>query len=277
MHILELPAEIRAHIWSWTFRGAIAHTDANNTTYTDPEYCEPCHRQPLPPDAQPLSTLILPLLTNRQIHAEALPHFHTHLNLYLDSEPSLQPFLAVVPKPLAANLRTLTLTSHIDIDNCLLWNDSLSKLCQRLARLSLTRITMHHHMQPPSSYEHLWPGIYYVAPLLKQPHPPPRPIAVDLRFDYRADYVMFQSPFLGEVMCSDALQEHEMVLRELLEDGQFRAGVEGERDEDMTLALERVARKHERSWFRSLQRRRMDELSPEMRAEVERALEGDEE
>lgn len=277
MHILDLPGEIRSHIWNWVFHGAVAHTGNNITASTDAEYCEPCHRQPRPADAQPLSTLILPLLTCRQVRNEALPYFHANLNLYLNTESGLQPFLAVVPNPLAANLRSLTLATHIDIDSCLLWNDSLSKLFQRLNRLSLRTITMHHHMQPPSSYEHLWPGIYYVAPLLKQPRPPPRSVRVDLHFDYRADYVMFQSPFLGEVKCSDALQEHEMVLRELMEDEQFRAGVEGERDEELTLALERVARKHERSWFRSLQRRRMDMLSPEMRAEVERALAGDDE
>ena len=40
----------------------------------------------------------------------------------------------------------------------------------------------------------------------------------------------------------------------------------------MAIALERVAKRHERTWLRGLQRSRMHLLTPEMRAEVERAL-----
>jgi hypothetical protein len=359
MHLLTLPQEIRDLIWHHVFEGVNARPAKDHSLHLSDgdTYCEPCLALPYPSSTLPLYDIILPLLSCRQVYNEALPFFRHNIILHLHSEPSLQSFIQSKPPALAATLHHLSLTTHLTIDNCLLWHQTLTKLFQRLATstnakpsssspsLSLQTFTLHHHMNPPSSYEHLQLGIYYMSPLLLLPSV--SPIAVNLDFAYRANYVLFSSPFLGEVRCSDALGEHELVLRELLLDASFKAGaalattegaVSGRRrfgldgeswlvddsdsdsDSDvggpaeppaagtldeaatgagagnpaaadgvtaeqpredrqrdngeqiMALALARVARRHERTWLRGLQRARMHLLSPEMREEVERAL-----
>lgn len=83
---------------------------------------------------------------------------------------------------------------------------------------------------------------------------------------------MFTSPLLGEIKCSDALSEHEAVLRELQSDQRFRQAVKDGSEEEQTWALLRVARGHERSWLLALRDRRLRGLSEEEREAVEREM-----
>ena len=83
---------------------------------------------------------------------------------------------------------------------------------------------------------------------------------------------MFASPYLGEIRCSDALEEHELVIRDLLVDPQFCDAAKVRDLDVMTGILLRIARNHEQPWFAKLQRKRLQELA--RREEEEAAGEG---
>ena len=144
---------------------------------------------------------------------------------------------------------------HLDDDNRFNWMLALGDLLDSLP--NLLELTIHSHMRPPMNYENLVDSIFFAAPLVTSNRAPSR----TFHFDYIFEDVMFASPFLGDIRCSDALQEHEMVIRDLLVDGDF-ARAATERDiEAMTSALLSVARCYEQRWFARLQRKRLAELA----------------
>ena len=73
---------------------------------------------------------------------------------------------------------------------------------------------------------------------------------------------MFQSPFLGEITTEDARDEHELVLRDLINDAEFiELALAEEPDTQLMIGtLLRCARAHEQAWFERLQRKRITRL-----------------
>ena len=77
---------------------------------------------------------------------------------------------------------------------------------------------------------------------------------------------MFENAFLGLVMVSDALEEHEEVIKELLTDPDFRDASEKGDLHLQTNCLLRIAREHQQPWFAKLQRRRAEQANQEAAA-----------
>jgi hypothetical protein len=124
---------------------------------------------------------------------------------------------------------------------------------------------------------------------------------ITLTLAYQKSYTMFSSPLLGDITTSDLKDEHELCLRELLSDPTFiqavlrsRSALEAqaieanrrplwtgdaaetaaeEAEEEQTVALLLIARKHERSWMRGLAKRRLAEMEEgEEKERVRRAM-----
>ncbi|KPI40560.1 uncharacterized protein AB675_7774 [Cyphellophora attinorum] len=126
---------------------------------------------------------------------------------------------------------------------------------------------------------------------------------ITLSLAYQKSYTMFSSPLLGDITTADLKDEHELCLRELLSDPAFiqavlrsrtislgaeaseaprrlvRAVDDGagtaaeEAEQEQTIALLLIARKHERSWMRGLAKRRLAEMEDgEEKERVRRAM-----
>lgn len=162
--------------------------------------------------------------------------------------------LSVKPKFLN-HYRQLMLYIHLNDDNRIEWAVACLNLAVDSPRL--INLVMHNHMRPPMSYEHLIDGLFFAVPLVTMP----RRISQTLKFDYIFEDVMFASPWLGEIKCSDALDEHELVIRDMMVDPAFVAAAVVRDLEAMTGILLRIARSHEQPWFAKLQRRRVEELA----------------
>jgi len=80
------------------------------------------------------------------------------------------------------------------------------------------------------------------------------------RLRYTYEDIMFISPYLGEVRCSDALDEHELVIRNLFVDAAFKNAAQTGDLPLMTAALLRVGRAHEQLWFDELPRKWLQKL-----------------
>ena len=179
---------------------------------------------------------------------------YSTMNLSLST--SQQAIQIVQTRPqLLSRVRKATVYLHLDEDNRFNWMLALADLLDSLPNLS--ELIIHNHMRPPINYENMVDGIFFAAPLVTNDRAPSR----TFHFDYIFEDVMFASPFLGEIKCSDALQEHEMVLRDLLIDRDFARAAEERDIEAMTGALLSVARLYEQRWFARLQRKRLAELA----------------
>ena len=179
---------------------------------------------------------------------------YSTMNLSLSTSQQTAQIVRSRPQ-LLSTVRKTTLYVHLDEDNRFNWMLALGDLLDALPNLS--ELTIHNHMRPPMNYENLVDSIFFAAPLVTSNRGPLR----TFHFDYIFEDVMFASPFLGEIKCSDALQEHEMVIRDLLIDRDFARAAEERDIEAMTGALLSAARSYEQRWFARLQRKRLAELA----------------
>ena len=179
---------------------------------------------------------------------------YSTMNLCLSTSQQTAQIVRTSPQ-LLSKVRKTTMYMHLDEDNRFNWMLALGDLLDALPNLS--ELTIHNHMRPPMNYENLVDSIFFAAPLVTSGRAPLR----TFHFDYIFEDVMFASPFLGEIKCSDALQEHEMVIRDLLIDRDFAKAAEERDIEAMTGALLSVARSYEQRWFARLQRKRLAELA----------------
>lgn len=250
--LLTLPSEIRHQIWATVF----AHrwiTSQNLSAFSHHD-CTPCRTKDRNPE--PWNNVYPPLLTCKQIYDEGHDLLFSTLTLVLDRYETIDHLLEAKFK-LLSRYRNLCLYIHLNEENRIEWAGSVLNLTVESPQL--TKLTLHNHMRPPMSYEHLVDGIFFSVPLVSLPQRIYQ--NATLKFDYIYEDVMFASPFLGEIKCSDALEEHELVIKDLLLDEQFRAAANARDLEVMTGALLRIARGHEQPWFAKLQRRRLAELA----------------
>jgi hypothetical protein len=263
MNLLTLPSEIRNHIWTLAF--------GNLTVTPEPGYalksheCHCCLENHNAEHPDQLLPVIKPFETCKQLRDESGPIFYSTLTLALSSFKMIDRLHEHQPE-IFKKVRNLILYIHIDDENRFEWAASTAILLNCAPRLR--EVTIHNHMRPPMSYEHLVDGLFFAAPLVRLPSR----INTTLKFDYTFEDVMFASPYLGEIRCSDALEEHELVIRDLLVDPQFCDAAKVRDLEMMTGILLRIARNHEQPWFAKLQRKRLQELA--RREEEEAAAEG---
>lgn len=125
----------------------------------------------------------------------------------------------------------------------------------------LEEVIIHAHVRPPDSYEKLMDAIYLALPIVRLKHQSPH-LRLSLNMGYITSGVMFESPFLGEITTEDALDEHELVVKDLIADAEFiQLALMPEADMQSVIAVVlRCAREHEQSWFEKLQRKRLAKL-----------------
>lgn len=251
--LLELPTEIRDEIWSLVFKDQLVVPMPGRATFRQVG-CLGClnehHINPIP-----WTEVFRPLLTCRQIHDEAAPvlynSFQAHLgkNVFLTDSPR-PPFVGINTKVTSA-----VIWVHIGDENRVQWTDGLESIGHTFP--NLRQLTIKAHMRPPNSYEVLIDAIALSIPMVRYTRDK-RDMEVTMCFDYTYDDIMFDSPYLGEIRTTDALEEHELVIRDLIEDDAFveAALSEDEDEEAMVAALLRTARAHEQQWFQKLQRTR---------------------
>ena len=248
--LLELPSEIRNQIWSLVLshRSVTPEPLANFSQ----DSCTPCkNNEDLP---ERWNDVFRCLLSCKQIYQEAQDILFNTMTLVLSSHEIIERLLSAKWKVLSRYSNS-DLYIHLNEENRIEWAVASLNLTQDSPKL--TNLTLYNHMRPPISYEHLVDGLFFAVPLVSMP----RRISPTLKFDYIYEDVMFASPFLGEIKCSDALEEHELVIRDLLVDEEFNAAAAVRDLEVMTGALLRIARSHEQPWFAKLQRRRLAELA----------------
>lgn len=253
--LLDLPSEIRNQIWNLVFADR-AVVPSKRPTVNGHDGCVAClHHDGASP--LPWSDVLEPLLTCRQIYAEAvqilLSSFTLHLNECIFTMDGLCPPVPAINR----QVRSLLLWIHIDEDNRLVWTERLKLITAAFPNLQ--SLTLHAHMRPPDEYDKLVDAIALAVPIVRFTHNRPD-MQLSLVFDYIYQGVMFDSPYLGEITTADALDEHELIVRDLVEDDAFVEAALGHDDEDndqaMVAALLRIARSHEQSWFQKLQRKR---------------------
>lgn len=252
--LLELPTEIRDQIWNLAFKSHLVVPTSGQVAIYQQVGCLACSKgDHIKPSLW--SEVFRPLLTCQQIYEEASPILYASFQVYLGEDiftmNSLRPpFAAINTKVTSA-----VVWVHIRDENRVHWSEGLKAVGDAFSHLK--HLTIKAHMRPPNSYELLIDSIALAAPVVRYTRDK-RDMEVTLEFDYNSEDIMFDSPYLGVIRTTDALEEHELVIRDLIEDDAFVEAVLSE-DEDehaMVAALLRTARAHEQSWFEKLLRNR---------------------
>ncbi|RMZ85480.1 hypothetical protein DV737_g746, partial [Chaetothyriales sp. CBS 132003] len=132
---------------------------------------------------------------------------------------------------------------------------------------NLRSVNLYNHMRPPLSYENMMDAIFFAAPIiladLRHRH-----ISSNIMFDYIYEDVMFVTHLLGDIYCSDALEEHSAVVRDLIADPAFERAAREHDSDTMAARLVGIARNYEQVWLERLQRKRREELAREAQADA---------
>ncbi|EXJ88794.1 hypothetical protein A1O3_01858 [Capronia epimyces CBS 606.96] len=257
-HLLNIPSEIRHQIWRLVFAEHHVVRTKDEAGFQKPD-CQACRNDSHQSAALPAwEQVFRPLLTCKQIFREAR-------HILLASSTFYTGTGAFTTARVAANneVRRVAVWLHID-DNNRIESGTIMKLIG-FEFPNLQHLAIHAHMRPPESYENLCDAIPLGAAIVRLERDK-RHTQVTMEFDYVWHGVMFDSPFLGEITTQDSLEDHELVVRDLIEDDAFveaaladARGVDADDDDDdeqaMTAALLRVTRSHERRWFEKLHRR----------------------
>ena len=167
------------------------------------------------------------------------------------------------------HVRRLEWRVHILEDNRVDWIASIGIIGNLFPKLD--KVIVHAHMRPPDNYEALIDAIYVALPMvrLSKREMPGIQLGIDLAYIYSG--VMFESPFMGEITTDDALDEHELVIKDLIDDPEFiDLALASDLDiQSMIATLLRCARAHEQAWFEKLQRKRVARMR-ELEAEQAR-------
>ncbi|KIV81838.1 hypothetical protein PV11_03989 [Exophiala sideris] len=262
LHLLGLPSEIRNHIWDLAFghQHVVATPNALRVYQLGCQACESSRGQcRLDKTWQ---DVFRPLLTCKQIFHEAISIIQSSTVIHLGEGMKGLDDLICPGRCLPSindKIRRLVLWVHIQDDNRFHWSEGIEQA--GIAFSSLDELIIHAHMRPPDSYERLTDAVDLATPTVRLGTRRPK-LKITLHFDYAYHEVMFDSPYLGEITTHDSLEQHELVLRDLIEDDAFvEAALSREDDEQAaTAALLRVARAHEQPWFEKLNRRRQERL-----------------
>ena len=273
--LLLLPSEIRNQIWQLVFLDHHVILSRSGPQLAQDD-CRACIDLACSAVATGISTsdypswieVVRPLRACKQIFNEAKDILFSSFTLHLGS-PSGETMFPSVPAPLASlkhHVRRLELRVHMEDENRVDWPSSVPSIGDIFPNLETVMI--HAHMRPPSSYEVLLDGVYLAFPVVRLEKRTSPNIQLSFDMAYTFSGVMFESPFLGSISTEDALDEHELVIRDLMADEEFiELAIASENEVDiqaMTTILVRCARAHEQAWFDKLRRnqeRRQRELA----------------
>ncbi len=254
--LLQLPSEIRNQIFHLVFSDHHVIMSRSGPPLAQDD-CRACID--LPSDQPPWVEVVRPLRTCKQILNEAKDILFSSFKLHFGTDLAELPLYAHrVPRGLKNNVRRLEWRVHIHDQNREDWKSSIPSIGNLFPNLE--QVVIHAHMRPPSSYDVLLDGVYLALPVVLLSREMPD---IQLSFDmaYTFSGIMFESPFLGDITTEDALDEHELVIRDVMADEEFiELAMEQGAEFDMqalTTVLLRCARAHEQVWFEKLQRKRL--------------------
>ncbi|RMZ90634.1 hypothetical protein DV736_g2124, partial [Chaetothyriales sp. CBS 134916] len=184
---------------------------------------------------------------------------HLHLACY----STIEQIVEKQPTSLLDKVHTLTIHVHIDDDNRSSWSAALTMILRACSKVRT--VNLYNHMRPPLSYENMMDAIFFAAPLILA-ELPQRHISPNIMFDYVYEDVMFVTHLLGDIYCSDALEEHSAVIRDLIADPTFEQAAREQDLDTMAARLVGIARNYEQQWLDRLQRRRGEDLARESQA-----------
>lgn len=269
--LLELPAEIRNKIWKLAFANIDTTPYRKSPRVLRYHACETCRDTVGGPDSFMTSREAhQPLLACKQIYDEAsaiLKETIRHNISLCDDLEKVRHSSLVLRK----GVHHLNLCVHPDEETRDYWMIQLIRLHEALPLLQT--LTVQAHMRPPIAYENLVDAVFLCGPLARLPSS----IKQTLTMKYTEDGVMFRREEFGTVHYHDALEEHGMVVRDLLADASFRQLAKGPDLDLMTARLLMISREHEQPWIASLRRKRLAEIAAEEGQAQEKAKEKGEE
>ena len=263
--LLSLPPEIRNKIWTFTFGHLNALTSFEhrnaNAKGTNDLSCHGCRYSG--PSYSPAATVSAPLLTCRQIYAEAVNLYKDtlHVHAWATSELQLGRCSSSSTTCTQATLRHLSIRIHIgtsrdaDVQEDMrhLWLQRLMDLPVRFPALETLHVTA--HLRPPIAFENLVDAVFIAGPLS---HLPSR-IKLTLDIDYIAEDVMIDHPELGRVWYSDALEEHTKVIEDCMADRIFCDRDPLTRLDELIQRMLQISQEHEQPWLQGLRRRKIEQ------------------
>jgi hypothetical protein len=199
-----------------------------------------------------------PLLTCKQIFQEAVFILQSSMTVELRKGILDFSWLTWPIQPINHKIRCLILWAHVHQDNKNQWGSGISLIGRAFPNLE--ELVIHAHMRPPENYQVLSDAMALAAPIVRLGRDKSA-TKVTLKFNYSCHCVIFDSPQLGRITTADSVEEHELVLQDLIEDDAFVEGAlaQDEDEQAMAAALLRVVRSHEQPWFEKLGRRREQE------------------
>ena len=272
-HLLRLPGELRQKIWELLFE----NVHAVPSQYTDVPRERSCHS--CSKDQRPLpitwNRTFEPLLTCKQIYHEA--HDMLLSGMVIELRKGIFDFswLTWPIAPINHKIRRLIVWAHIGDDNRRQWISTFNLI--GTAFPALDSLLIKAHMRPPDGYETLTDAIALALPVVRLNRNKTTP-EITLEFDYEYHSSMFRSPELGEITSYDMIEEHELLVRDLIEDDGFvEAALADQEDmQALTAALLRVSRAHEQPWYDNLARRRQERRRLREREQSGEQAEGEE-
>ena len=253
-YLLDLPAELRDHIWHLVFQDVdiTPFATLQNKDWFFYPARRRCHACPEPGSQTlpPTKKIFAPLLSCKQMYQEASPIYRSSVCLHISKPEELEVIRSYAQRPLRCSLLRLDLVLHLKDSNRDQWMRELRNL--PIIFPSLQRLDIRNHMRPPISFQNLSDAVYFAGPIVQFP----QTLKPQLQFAYVEDDEMFSSEELGIIYYRDALEAHESVLRVLMADPQFKEDARTTSLEPMINRLMHIAQSHEESWLESIRRKR---------------------
>jgi len=229
--------------------------------------CLACERHGYPP-CLPWVGAFEPLLTCKQVYNEASHILKSSLTLHVGGGSDDMPCLNVPPPKLNGNVGRLELWAHIQEKNRMQWRTGIQTLATSFSNLQ--ELIIHAHMRPLDDNHKLVDSIAIAVPVVRLRRDKPD-IKVTIDFSYTFKKCVLDNPFLHHITTEDSLDHHELVLRDLIEDGDFVAAALAEEEDEYAYlrALLRISRIHQQSWFDKIRSKMFAGLEMKLAAEAE--------
>jgi hypothetical protein len=255
-HLLDLPVELRDHIWDFVFHDSnITPFKTNNRDwffYPSRQKCLACLNKG--DDSFPYSKEVLtPLISCKQIYAEGYPIFLDRMRLHITKPSDLEDIRQSSRTALRFKLRQLKLTVHLNDNNREQWRLELRALPATFPKLE--HVEIRQHMRPPIGFRNLSDAVYIAGPVALFP----KTLIPLIQFAYIEDDEMFSTEELGTIYYHDALETHGLVMKALIDDKEFQDLAKDWSLEPMINRLMRIAQMHEEPWLEGIRRSRREQ------------------
>ncbi|KAJ9638053.1 hypothetical protein H2204_004644 [Knufia peltigerae] len=244
-HLLGLPREIRDKIWRSTFENAHAVPSRSKTFSLD---CHACSEEETDRPSAPLTwnQTFEPLLTCKQIYHEGYTTLMSSVVLEIrNGNLDFSSWLTWPLSPVNHKVRRLVVWAHVDGENNRRWISTVKLIGTAFPRSE--SVVVKAHVRPAEDHARLEEAIVVALPVVRLTRNKTRPPEIQIDLGYMYHRVMFRFLFgkAVEVTSRDLMEEHRLILDDLIEDDAFVEAALDEDHEDMQAmmgALWRVSR-----------------------------------